>query len=168
MDSLAESVSGGGHINLDELQAALDAERALATEHPNQRCAVGSDSQVVLGAIVKGRSSSASLNKKLRASLPTILGQNVYSFMHYIPTADNPADDPTREKEVRSPVEALPDWYEEVINGKFDKLDAWLKFRGGGHAELARLPMPDPRPVLPEPPSERHQRRLHGGCQDGC
>ncbi len=149
------------HINLDELQAALDAERALATEHPNQRCAVGSDSQVVLGAIVKGRSSSASLNKKLRASLPTILGQNVYSFMHYIPTADNPADDPTREKEVRSPVEALPDWYEEVINGKFDKLDAWLEFRGGGHAELARLPpMPDPRPVLPEPPSERHQRRL--------
>jgi len=74
------------HINLDEMKAALHAEGTQADRRPNSRIALGSDSQVVLGAVIKGRSSSRSLNGLLRQALPRLLGQNCYSFWHYTST----------------------------------------------------------------------------------
>lgn len=61
------------HINLDEMKAALHAEGTQADRRPNSRIALGSDSQVVLGAVIKGRSSSRSLNGLLRQALPDFL-----------------------------------------------------------------------------------------------
>lgn len=148
------------HINLDEMKAALHAEGTQADRRPNSRIALGSDSQVVLGAVIKGRSSSASLNGLLRQALPRLLGQNCYSFWHYINTKDNPADDPTRNRPVRTPAQPLPDWYAEAENGNFEKMDQWLCDHGADLATVARLPTtPDPLPQLPLPPSERHLRR---------
>lgn len=39
------------HINIDELHALLDAEKAHSYSYPNSRVAIGSDSQVVLGPV---------------------------------------------------------------------------------------------------------------------
>ena len=67
------------HINISELEALLEAEERKARKSPNSRLLVGSDSQVTLGCLVKGRASSASLNKCLRRALPIVFGYNVYT-----------------------------------------------------------------------------------------
>ena len=88
------------HINVSELSAALRTKKMRrARKFPNRR--LGSDSQVSLGALVKGRSASRSLNKLLRQALPTLLCYNVYTSMQYVPTAENVADDPTRNQVCR-------------------------------------------------------------------
>ena len=63
------------------------------TARPNSRIAIRSDSQVLLGSVIRGRSSSSALNGQLRQALHGVLGQNCYFFWHYINTKDNPADD---------------------------------------------------------------------------
>ena len=127
------------HINISELKAACEAEVRRARAHPNQRHAIGSDSQVALGSLIKGR-SSAGLNGVLRRSLPSLLGYNSYGIFHYIPTAENPADDPTRHRGVRGPSKEEPEWYQDVKKGIYDSLDNYLEAEGLGEAELARLP----------------------------
>ncbi len=59
---------GQPHINLLELKAFLKEERRLCCLHQQKRCLPGLDSQVCLGALVKGRSSSPSINRALRCS----------------------------------------------------------------------------------------------------
>ena len=54
-------VQGSVHINLSELKAALESEARKARLRPNSRFLIGADSQVSLGALIKGRSSSAGL-----------------------------------------------------------------------------------------------------------
>ena len=148
------------HINLDELTALLDAERENSEKKANCRHAFGSDSQVVLGAVVKGRSSSASINYRLRSALPTILGQNTYSFFHYVYTGENPADDPTRDREVRAPVDPQPEWLAEIRRGEFNNFDDWLVRVDADLSSIARLPQPpEPLPELPEPPTVRERPR---------
>ena len=56
----------GRHINVSELEAALPAEARHARTSPCSRFNVALDSQVALGAILKGRSSSRALNRELR------------------------------------------------------------------------------------------------------
>lgn len=98
------------HINISELSAALDSEARRSRACPSARLLLGSDSQVVLGALVRGRSSSSSLNARLRKALPTWLGFNTYLCPQYIHTRDNVADDPTRCRRCRDPDQKLPDW----------------------------------------------------------
>ena len=61
------------HINLSELEAALLAEQSNLSSHPGSRLLMGCDSQVSLGALVKGRSSSPSLNAMMKRFLPTVI-----------------------------------------------------------------------------------------------
>ena len=50
------------HINVSELRAFLRSERQQGLHHPESRSLRASDSQVTLGCIQKGRSSSVALN----------------------------------------------------------------------------------------------------------
>ena len=128
------------HINISELKAAVESEERRSRRCPSQRHAIGSDSQVALGALVKGRSSSAGLNGVLRRSLPTILGFNSYAAWQYVPTQLNPADDPTRGKQVRSPSDKVPEWLSDAYTGSYAGLDEFLEKAGVGDADIARLP----------------------------
>lgn len=128
------------HINLSELDAALAAEDRRGVKQPNSRLLIGSDSQVVLGCLVKGRSSSSSINRRLRRSLPTILGNNVYSQLQYVNTKDNGADDPTRDRDVRVPCEPEPEWLVAAKGGNFDLLDQFLAAHEVDDQAIGRLP----------------------------
>lgn len=121
----------------------LAVETLHATVEPASRCAIATDSQVVLGAVVKGRSSSVSMNDMLKSHLPTVLAYNIYPGHQYVPSADNPADDPTRDKDLRSPVHATPDWLVSAFAGDYRALDSFLEENGCDAAVLARLPRHD-------------------------
>lgn len=99
----------GRHINLGELRSYIKAEQLGANDSCDQRLPIGSDSQVTIGAICKGRSASGCLNSLLRQSLPVVLGCGIYSSPGYIGSARNPSDDPTRGAPLRSADIELPD-----------------------------------------------------------
>ena len=128
------------HINIKELKALLLVESHHGQIQPSTRCNVATDSQVCLGAVVKGRSSSPVLNNMLRSHLPTVLVYNLYPGHQYLPSCENPSDDPTRNKLVREPVEALPSWLQRAFEGTFDQLDSFLESNGVASSLLARLP----------------------------
>ena len=148
------------HINISELSAALDSEARRSRARPSARLLLGSDSQVVLGSLVRGRSSSAALNARLRKALPTWLGFNTYLCPQYIHTKDNVADDPTRCRRCRDPDQKLPDWAQQINEANFEPLDARLSQAGVDDASIARLPRPTSLPTPPVSPlSVRQQLR---------
>lgn len=128
------------HINISELEAYLEAEMRLGRQHPNARHLIGSDSQVTLGAVIKGRSSSRALNNRLRKFLCTTLSYNTYSYAQYIHTSSNVADDPTRDRPCRIPSEVIPDWLQSAFQGDFVGLDNFLEHSGVSLSSMARLP----------------------------
>ena len=125
-----------GHINVSELRAFLRSERRQGLQHPESRGLRASDSQVTLGCIQKGRSSSAALNQELKQSLPNVLGNDIYSEGMYSDTKLNPADDPTRGAEIRGPSTSKPIWWDAAAQGDFAQLDQWL------HQVGETLPVP--------------------------
>ena len=58
------------------------------------------DSRVAVGAFAKGRSSSRQMNHKLWACLPWLLGGDLSLTNIWVPTDANPADHPSRSKEI--------------------------------------------------------------------
>jgi len=85
------------HNNLGEARSAIWAtERAARAGGRNHRCVVYSDSQVVIGAWAKGRSSSLLLNRlcRVQAALCLLYGMRVY--MRYVSSGENLADGPSR------------------------------------------------------------------------
>ena len=129
------------HINLGELRSFIDAEVDVAKDSGGDvRVPVLSDSQVCLGAVAKGRSSSAGLNRLLRASLPNMIGSGVYSRGAYVRSADNGADDPTRGVPLRKPTIALPSWWNEAYLGNFRELDDMLHDFGLHPHQLDSVP----------------------------
>ena len=68
----------GQHINVKELRGLLELERRVARHLSCARLLVGLDSQVALGAALKGRSASSGLNSLLRRSLATMVGSDLY------------------------------------------------------------------------------------------
>jgi hypothetical protein len=77
--------------------------RVVAQDLSDTQLVNGVDSRVILGAFAKGRSSSSQLNKVLRGCLGLqVLGRKrVLNF--WVPSADNPADDPSRSVTLRRP-----------------------------------------------------------------
>lgn len=118
------------HINVLELRAFLREERRVAARHRSVRVLSGLDSQVALGAIVKGRSSSRALNNEMRRFLGPALGSDIYGLHMYYDTALNPADDPTRQREVRPASEEKPHWWDSVKEGCTFELEQWLRRHG--------------------------------------
>ena len=85
-------------------------EAEAAVTYPGHRILNGSDSQVTLGAVLRGRSSSPVLNDELRQSIPTLVGGGLASGGFWIDTHDNVADDPTRHMASREPPDLPPPW----------------------------------------------------------
>ena len=76
----------------------------------------GTDSRVCLGAIAKGRSSSRQLNTVLRMMLGSMIAGNKYFVQFYIPSKQNPSDDPTRDVELPAPKPVDPDYVRETVD----------------------------------------------------
>lgn len=128
------------HINIGELRGALKAERIGAMRRPGGRLLVGLDSQVALGALIKGRSASPALNAELCRSISHMVLLDYSAEYFYFHTRVNPADDPTRGKAVRLAEEELPPWWKEAEEGRFEELDEWLRRFGLDDYSVAGLP----------------------------
>lgn len=86
------------HINLLEVQAAILALRWVLS-HPRalgSRVLLLGDSQVALGCLAKGRSSSFRLLRLLRRAAALILSSGLRPSYRWLPSAANPADGPSR------------------------------------------------------------------------
>ena len=115
------------HINLKEAESYLLVEESLGAGPWESSRSVGLlDSQVVLGALLKGRSSSEALNFCLQASLPGYIFFNLHPSFAFVASEDNPSDDPSRLRKVRPPSVPLPSWYRAGASGDFAPLDAFL------------------------------------------
>ena len=149
------------HINLTELEANLKSERRCASNLKHMHLLFALDSQVSLGALVKGRAASAALNAMLQRSLPWILGADLYGHYIYFPSPMNRADCPTRDREIDPPDVVLPHWWEAACNGDFADCDNWCDEQEAAVVEpefdLAEL---DRR----EPVDLRTGRALHDEC----
>eukprot|EP00435_Cladocopium_sp_Y103_P061170 s1087_g22.t2 len=100
------------------------------------------DSQVALGAVVKGRAASAKLNGVLRRTMAYPIGSDIYSLPMYFNTASNRADGPTRDALPQPPDLELPWWWSQFENGDFAEFDKWLESLGAQAAD-ERLPYCD-------------------------
>jgi hypothetical protein len=89
---------GAEHINSLELRAFSTAVRwSLSFPYSlGQKLLVFSDSQVAIGALRKGRSSSPLLLRRLRATSAWLLASGLRLLIYWTPSEDNPADEPSR------------------------------------------------------------------------
>ena len=103
------------HINLQEARGLVDyarlrSRRTLLAE----RLVNGTDSSVFLGSWAKGRSPSIQLNGIYRRGKLWILVGDKSLDNFKLESADNPADDPTRNRKVRPP-RCPADWLEPLF-----------------------------------------------------
>ena len=91
------------HINVFESEAALSFYKRLALEGGDRRCALISDSAVVVGSHRKGRSSARLLRSSLKRVGTTTIAGGLYTSLVFGPTRWNPSDDPTRDAPLRTP-----------------------------------------------------------------
>lgn len=93
------------HINILELEMVKQEIKARANSGKScSRIVNLCDSRVVVGAFGKGRSSSKSLNHKLRSCVPWLLVADLHLVNLWVPTDKNPADYPSRGKPIPKPV----------------------------------------------------------------
>jgi hypothetical protein len=92
------------HINLTEMRALLNSLDAHARriDRRDTRLLVFGDSAVVVSASAKGRSGSPSLLGLMRKSAAIQMAFGLFPTIHHIPSADNPADGPSRGRPVWS------------------------------------------------------------------
>ena len=100
--------------------------RRLSVAEPRTRPVVLTDSRVALGAMAKGRSSSAPLNAVMRGMLPYILGGGLYPGMLHVSSEANRADGPSRQGPLTGPTREVPPWVSEVADGEYKRFDAVL------------------------------------------
>jgi len=88
----------GEHINVLECRAVETAVRWLVSRPAsiNSKVLILCDSQVVVGAISKGRSSAFQILTRLRSLSASILAGGFRLFLKWIPTYLNPADKASR------------------------------------------------------------------------
>ena len=119
-------VTKSSHINLLELRAYLKEEKNICMSSRSLRVPFGIDSQVCLGAVVKGRAASPGLNRMLKASIPFALGSDIYPLYMYYPSAFNRADGPTRDREPDAADIDLPQWWDQLAGGVTTGFDFWM------------------------------------------
>ena len=141
-------VKGRRHINIGEVSAALSAEKLQGLSEPNSFYVHLQDSQVSLACLVKGRSASPGLNRLLRRSIPYHISSNNRAHYGFLRSKFNPADDPTRDVEVRRPLSLIPCWWEDVNRGDFEEFDSFLRAGLVHPMQIAELP--DPREQSPD------------------
>ena len=86
------------HINVLELRAVSTAIRWILSRRLSlqSRVIFFCDSQVVVGAVSKGRSSSHQILRRLRTLSAMVLASGLRLVMKWIPSSANPADEPSR------------------------------------------------------------------------
>ena len=136
------------HINLNEISAALRAEKRQGDLEPSSFYIHLQDSQVSLACLVKGRSSSTEINRLLQRSIPDHVSSNVRPYYGYVRSKLNPADDPTRAASIRGVARASSGWLDSAIEGDFGPLDHELTKWGLNIRQLGNLP--DERELLPD------------------
>ena len=129
------------HINILEVRAAT-ASQALSQDP----FGLAMDSQVALGGIGKGRSSSQAVYES-------------YLDLMYFPTAENPADDGTRNVPLRAPAEDEPAWLSAAKVGDFELLDRWLADLSATPEDALDLPPLNEIAVIREPVARRAEAR---------
>ena len=155
------------HINVKELQSYLITEEFLSTSvWEGARFVSMLDSQVVLGSLVKGRSSSPSLNRALQGSVPAYLFFGLHPAYAFVASGDNPSDDGTRGRPLRGPTVELPAWFDAGATGDFEPFDLFLGRLGLLPEQLQGLPELferfTSRSGLPLPPAGA--RRVFSRC----
>ncbi len=128
------------HINLTELAAHLRQEASVGLRRGSVRVLYGLDSQVALGALVKGRAASVSVNSLLRRSLPVMVGSDLYAGYGFFPSEINRADGPTRGASPPSPDMSEPEWWSFSGASDFSAFDEWL---GDQHRKLGERDAPN-------------------------
>jgi hypothetical protein len=129
----------------------------------------GTDSNVALFAVAKGRSPSLLINGLLREHSVYALFARKQQVNVKVPTKDNPSDDPSRNKPLRPPQPA-PEWLEKLLQPEDIRL-SWREliprelrcFREGyaGSARLtsahrcAGIPVGRPLECHPMPPGSQ-------------
>ncbi|CAK0838228.1 unnamed protein product, partial [Prorocentrum cordatum] len=121
------------HIDLLEIEAACDAVDEQGLQFPDCKHNLCLDSRVSSGAISKGRSASAAINKLLRRRAPLQLAAGTYVGCHFSPTRLQPADAPSRAFSdpagaVVSGAEApppAPPWLASLEAGDASAFRAW-------------------------------------------
>ena len=127
-------------INVGELRSFLAAEKKAGIDSPGSRDLFGLDSQVCLGALLKGRSASPALNQEMERNLSDVLGLGLYSEFMYFSSKSNPSDDPTRGVPLRKACWNFPSWWEPLSRREFEGFDAWLRKEGLDSHTLSELP----------------------------
>ncbi len=84
----------------------------------------------------KGRSSSHALNRLQTTTLPYVLGSGIYLAPLWVSSLRNPADDPTRQRQVRPPCRDQPSWWHALAQGDFGSFDIAVR------ADALRKPKP--------------------------
>ncbi len=128
------------HINISEIRALLRAERELGRKWPSSREIFGMDSQVGLGCLIKGRSSSTGINSLLSRSIGQMVIYDLYSAFMYLESSRNPADDPTRGAVLRSSSLSKPLWWDQLCTGNVQAFDEWAECHGIGYGAMTGLP----------------------------
>ena len=128
------------HVNIGELRGMLRAEKILGRRSPSRREIYGMDSQVALGCVIKGRSSSQSLNKELELSLADMIAFDVYAEGIYFETSRNRADAPTRGRDIPRPSRQEPKWWGPLACGSYEPFDEWRAEFGLDDHAMRNLP----------------------------
>eukprot|EP00435_Cladocopium_sp_Y103_P064341 s255_g26.t1 len=136
----SKAKSGNRHINIGEVRSVLRTEKILSCRNPGGRILCGADSQVALGALIKGRSSSPAINEELCRSLPWMLALDSYLDLMYYHTSSNRADDPIRGRAIERARRELPSWWKSLAAGDYQEFDVWLHEHGLDAESLSELP----------------------------
>ena len=100
----AWSWKGASHINLLETSAVLRLYRNRAREGGDLRFAFFEDSHVSRSSLARGRTSSDAMRPLLRKAAALTIGYGLYPAGRFSPTRWNPADAPSRNKDIDPPV----------------------------------------------------------------
>ena len=96
------------HINILEMASLLRLVQKLSDRCQPVRAVAMVDSHVTQqGASSKGRTASLGLGAVLRRLNAQLIASSIFLCVPFCPTRLNPADDPTRDREVRPPARGL-------------------------------------------------------------
>ena len=122
--SFAYDFKTPGHINVNERLAYNTLIKSLSMSRATHksRPVVVLDSRVTIGGAARGRSSARSLLSLQRASLPYVLGADLYPVHLWTPSEEMPMDGPSRGRPIRPPRPA-EQWVTAFFNGDTQAFD---------------------------------------------
>ncbi len=125
------------HVNLLETRAVRTALRREARRrnrrhgHRGARVLVACDSEVTAHALAKGRSPSRPLGRLCKSAAATQLAHGLEIGLLPVPTHQQPADEPSRGRRMRSVADKRPkEWAREFVGGAVHTFPKRVDARG--------------------------------------